>query len=294
MSGAAVSGYAVEWLELREGADAAARATELVPLLRPFLSDAPLVIRDLGCGIGSMGRWLAGRLPGRQHWILCDRDSALLAQAVTRPPQAAADGGPVTVEVEAGDVTELRAADLAGTSLVTASALLDLLTADEVAGLAAACAAADCPALLALTVVGRVAFAPVDPLDEELGAAFNDHQRRTVDGGPPHDSAPDGASRPASRRLLGPDAADVAAAAFERAGMTVHRRPSPWQLGPAQGKLTAQWLEGWVEAAVEQRPDLAPSAESYLHRRLAAGAAGALSVVIGHEDLLALPAGDRS
>lgn len=298
MSGAAVTGYAVEWLELREDADAAARATELIPLLRPFLTDAPLVIRDLGCGTGSMGRWLAGRLPGPQHWILCDRDPALLAEAATEPPEAAADGRPVTVTLEAGDVTDLRAADLAGTSLVTASALLDLLTADEVAGLAAACAEADCPALLALTVVGRVAFAPADPLDAVLAAAFNDHQRRTVDGRPdlasPYRSPLDGASRPASRRLLGPDATDAATAAFEGSGMTVHRRRSPWRLGPVKGELTAQWLEGWVAAAVEQRPDLAPAADAYLSRRLAACAAGALTVVIGHDDLLALPPGGRS
>ena len=32
--------------------------------------------------------------------------------------------------------------------------------------------------LLALTVVGRVALTPAEPLDARIGAAFNDHQRR--------------------------------------------------------------------------------------------------------------------
>ena len=32
--------------------------------------------------------------------------------------------------------------------------------------------------LLALTVVGRVALTPADPLDARIGAAFNAHQRR--------------------------------------------------------------------------------------------------------------------
>lgn len=56
--------YAPEWLELREGADAAARAHDLLDPLRIRLANLPgrsggLVIHDLGCGTGSMGRWLA-------------------------------------------------------------------------------------------------------------------------------------------------------------------------------------------------------------------------------------------
>ncbi|MFL6052205.1 MAG: methyltransferase domain-containing protein [Actinoallomurus sp.] len=298
MTGVAVTGYAVEWLELREGADAAARATELIDPLLQFLGDAPLVIRDLGCGTGSMGRSLAGRLPGPQHWILQDRDPGLLARAATEPPEAAADGSPVTVAIEEGDITDLRAADLAGTSLVTASALLDLLTAEQMAGLAAACAEAGCPALLVLTVVGRVAFTPEDPLDAELVAAFNDHLRGTVHGDSgcvAHSrSALPVLSRPNSRRLLGPDAVDAAIAAFERSGMVVRRRPSPWRLGPAQAELTAQWLQDWVAAAVARRPYLAPVADAYLRRRLDACVAGALRVVVHHEDLLALPPEGRS
>jgi len=54
------------WLDLREGADAAARARELVGQLRPHLpAGGALVIHDLACGTGAMGRWLAPRLPGR-------------------------------------------------------------------------------------------------------------------------------------------------------------------------------------------------------------------------------------
>jgi Methyltransferase domain len=288
MSGATVAGYAVEWLELREAADGEARAAELVDLLVPFLGDAPCVIKDLGCGTGSMGRWLARRLTGPQHWILHDRDPALLRKAGTRPPGNAADGAPVTVELHYGDVTRLGATDLTGTSLVTASALLDLYTAEDVNGLAAACAVAGCPALLTLTVAGKVTFLPADPLDARLTAAFNDHQRPAVDEDPVVAHA-----GTAARRLLGPDAADAAASAFERAGMVVHRRSSPWRLGPGQAALTARWLEDWVAAAVGQRPDLAGPAEAYLRRRLAACAAGTLSVVIGHDDLLALPRAGR-
>jgi hypothetical protein len=268
--------FPAEWLELRESADAAARARELIDPLRTHLARrAPdrLVVRDLGCGTGSMGRWLAGQLPGPQHWILHDRDPDLLERAVASLPTAAADGAPVTAEAAQRDVTELGAVDLAGTTLVTASALLDLLTEAEVAGLALASVAAGCASLQVLSVAGRVELTPPDPLDAEVTEAFNAHQRRSVDG----------------RRLLGPDALDVAAAAFERAGAEVHRAASPWRLGADQSALTEEWLRGWVAAARVQEPALGSKMDDYLRRRLAECARGELWVTVQHGDLLALP-----
>jgi len=262
------SEFSPDWLALRESADAVARATELLGPLGERLT-GPLVIRDLGCGTGSLARWLTGRLPGPQHWILHDRDPVLLARA-----QATVTGPGLTVETRQGDLTALRAEDLAGTSLVTASALLDLLTVEEVNGLAEACVKAGSPALLTLSVAGKVEFTPADPLDAEFAAAFDAHQRREADG----------------RRLLGPDAATATAEAFERLGAVVHVRQSPWRLGAEQSALTAEWLRGWVGAACEQRPELAAVENSYLRRRLEACAAGMLSVVVHHLDLLALPA----
>ncbi|MFE0021434.1 class I SAM-dependent methyltransferase [Amycolatopsis sp. NPDC059021] len=268
------SGFSVEWLRLRESADAAARAGELVDLLRTRLpSRAPLVIRDLGCGTGAMGRWLARRLPCPQRWILHDRDPVLLTHASENLPATGMGGEPVTVETERRDITQLHADDLADTSLVTASALLDLLTADEVTALADACA--EHPTLLALSVEGRVELTPPDPLDGEIEAAFNAHQRRTAEG----------------RDLLGPDAVDFAAGEFERRGAVVHRHASPWRLGAAEAPLLAEWLRGWVAAACAHQPGLTAAAESYLDRRLAECADGALRAVIHHGDLLALPAG---
>ncbi|MEU8871898.1 class I SAM-dependent methyltransferase [Streptomyces javensis] len=262
--------YTPDWLELREGADAAARSPELLEALRPRLSGPPLVIHDLGCGTGSMGRWLAPRLSGPQLWILHDRDPELLDRAAVRMPRAATDGSRITVATARGDLSRLTASTLDGASLVTASALLDVLTPEEVDGIAAACAEAECPALLALSVVGRVELTPADPMDAEITEAFNAHQRR---GG-----------------LVGPDAMAVASEAFARHGATVRTHASPWVLGAEHSALTAEWLRGWVGAAVEHRPELGAHAEAYLRRRLAMAAAGALRVVVHHHDLLALPA----
>ncbi|MFF4501549.1 class I SAM-dependent methyltransferase [Streptomyces sp. NPDC001401] len=272
--------YAPEWLELREPADAAARANELLDPLRIRLANLPgkagSAIHDLGCGTGSMGRWLAPRLDGAQHWILHDRDPYLLHFAAVASPRSAADGSRVTVETRRGDVARLTPDALAGASLVTASALLDVLTREEIETLADACTGAGCPALLTLSVAGRVELTPSDPMDEEITEAFNAHQRR---GG-----------------LLGPDAITVACEAFSERGATVRVNPSPWRLGPDEAALTAQWLRGWVGAAVEERPELKARAERYLQDRLAACAAGELHVVVHHSDLLALsrPTGGAS
>jgi hypothetical protein len=269
-----------DWLALRERADASARAPELAEWARAHLvagqrPGGPAVVRDLGCGTGSMGRWLAGRLPGPQLWILYDRDPGLLAQAGAGLPDRAADGAPVTAQTLEGDLTELRPAELAGTAVVTASAVLDLLTSAEVDELATACVEARCAALLTLSVTGHVALSPFDPLDAEIAAAFAGHQRRCTNG----------------RRLLGPDAGPVAVDGFGRRGAAVASRPSPWRLGADQAGLVEEWLRGWVGAACEQQPGLERRAGTYLRRRLDACTAGELQVVVGHVDVLALPAG---
>ncbi|HEX5224309.1 MAG TPA: hypothetical protein VFW29_04170, partial [Solirubrobacteraceae bacterium] len=164
------------WLALREPADAEARARDLVERLgRALPPTGRRVIHDLGCGTGAMGRWLAPLLAGEQHWVLHDRDADLLALAAAGRPRAAADGAPVTVEARRTDLAAVQARDLTGASLITASALLDLLTEHELDRLAGLCAAAGCPALLTLSVTGRVEIAPASPLDGCVAAAFDAH-----------------------------------------------------------------------------------------------------------------------
>ena len=262
------------WLALREHADAAARAPDLAEQLRRRLPTAGRqVIHDLGCGTGAMGRWLAPRLPGQQHWVLHDRDADLLAVAAEDLPGEAADGAAVTVETRHSDITRLDPGDLADASLITASAMLDLLTGKELAGLVASCAGAGCPVLLSLSVVGRVDLIPADPLDAAVATAFDAHQRRTTERG----------------RLLGPDAVAVAVESFGRLGADIIVRPSPWRLGASEADLAAQWFTGWVGAACEQQVELAAETDAYARRRLAEARAGQLAVTVDHADLLVLP-----
>jgi trans-aconitate methyltransferase len=263
-----------EWLDLREPADAAARARDLVEQVRQQLqATGRLVIHDLACGSGSMGRWLAPLLPESQLWVIHDRDPDLLEVAAANPPGPTAGGAQVVVETQVSDITRLCPDDLAGATLITASALLDLMTSDELARLVDLCTAVGCPVLLALSVTGRVALAPADPLDWCVAAAFDAHQRRTTAGG----------------RLLGPDAVAAAAEGFRRLGADVVIRPSPWRLGADDADLAAEWLTGWLDAACEWQTDLAAGVRAYARRRLAQARAGELAVTVDHADLLVLP-----
>jgi hypothetical protein len=255
-----------EWLVLREPADAAARSAELAErVARRLRATGDLVIHDLGGGSGAMGRWLAPRLPGPQHWVIHDRDADLLELAAAAPRGFAS----VTVETRRSDITALAPDDLAGASLITASALLDMLTPDELARMLDPCTAAGCPILISMTVVGRVALSAADPLDAQFGAAFDHHQRR--DG------------------RLGPDAVALAVELLRGTGAEVLVRPSPWRLDGAHAELAAMWLRGWVAPAVEQEPALAAVAGTYLDQRLAQLRAGELAVTVDHADLLVMP-----
>jgi hypothetical protein len=220
-----------------------------------------------------MGRWLAPLLAGPQHWVLHDRDADLLARAESDVPDPAADGAAVTVETSLSDVTRLGREELAASDLITASALLDLLTEDELAALVGACARARCPVLFALSVTGRVQLLPADPLDSRVAASFDAHQRRVTSRG----------------RLRGPDAVGTAVAAFGKLGAETVVESSPWRLGAEDADLAAEWFAGWIGAACEQDPDLAADAERYSRRRLWEAETGCLTVIVGHADLLVLP-----
>lgn len=256
-----------DWLTLREEADAAARSR---PLARRAarLVRAPLTVHDLGSGTGSMMRWLAPLLPTPQSWVLHDWNPSLLAHAAAGAPPTVAE-----VRTRVGHLEHLGADDVAGASLIVSSALLDVLSADEVETIVAACVAARAPALFALSVDGEVSLDPVDPGDRVFAAAFNEHQRRVADG----------------RRLLGPDAAGTAVGLLRAAGWRVRTDASPWRVGARDGALVAEWLAGWLSAAVEERPALREWADEYARTRLVQLAAGRLRVDVHHLDLLAWP-----
>ena len=261
-----------DWLAVRARADDAARSSRLAATVARLIGPGPLVVHDLGSGTGAMMRWLAPQLPGPQAWVLHDADPAILRHVDAR---SALDGFglPITVRTRVEQLAELPVRAFAGASLVTTSALLDVVTRDEARAVVGACVASGVPALFSLTVIGRVRLSPHDAADAAIGAAFDDHQRRVVDG----------------RRLLGPEGAGTVRSLFAGSGWHVRTERTPWRLGSDSGQLIAEWLDGWIGAAVEQRPELRARATDYRVRRDAEIARGKLRVTVHHEDVLAWP-----
>lgn len=257
-----MTGFAADWLALREPADAAARAGGLLAELRLPSADATLEIVDLGAGTGANMRWLAPRLACRQRWLLVDDDDGLLRRA----PAAAATRR-VDLAVGLPDV------ELPPGGLVTASALLDLVSDRWLHALAAHCSAARISVLFALTYDGRIEAAPFDDFDSDLRALVNRHQRRDKGFGP----------------ALGPAAAAATLAAFEAQGYVLRTARSDWRLEPAHAALQSALIDGWAAAAVEMAPEDEPAIERWRVRRLEHVAAGRSQLRVGHVDVVGRP-----
>lgn len=262
-----------DWLALREPEDARARSRDLARAAAAMLPAGPIVVHDLGSGTGSMMRWLAPFLPGPQTWVLHDWSATLTERAINEPRPVDRDNEPIAVRAQVGQLADLRPVDLEGASLVTASALLDVLTSRETHAVVDACVGSGCPALLMLSVTGIVELNPLDDRDDTFQRAFNAHQLRMTDG----------------RTPLGRYAEPVARGAFLEAGWQVRPTVTNWLLDDGEPRLLREWLDGWIGAAVEQSPELHDEAVRYLELREAQQDRGELSAIIQHLDLLAWP-----
>ncbi|MDH6237091.1 SAM-dependent methyltransferase [Cryobacterium sp. CG_9.6] len=262
-----------DWLALREPEDAAARSLDLALAAADLLADGPLVVHDLGSGTGSMMRWLAPVLPGPQTWFLHDWSANLTAQAISQVLPSDRDNAHISVFGRTGNLGDLSPDDLGGASLVTASALLDVLTAEEIDAVVAACVATRVPVLLSLSVTGGVKLAPQDEHDAAFEGAFNAHQVRNAHG----------------RQQSGRHAPTMVSELFTAAGWDVRQSSTVWQLDHRQPSLLSEWFSGWVDAAVEAQPDLRSEADRYRQIRLNQIELGTLSARVEHMDVLAWP-----
>ena len=271
-----MAGFSPDWLALREPADHAARSADLTrATLDALPRDRPLRILDLAAGTGSNLRYLTsgpthGSAPTqgfvgadprvRPDCLLVDYDPLLLA----RVPEMAG------VETRCMDLSMLDDETIfEGRDLVTASALLDLVSEPWLRGLADCCAASGAAALFALSYDGRIVCTPEDPDDDLVVTLVNQHQRTDKGFGP----------------AVGPDAADVAARCFADLGYRVQRAPSDWLLTPASAALQRQLIDGWAQAAAGMAPQQIRAIDAWRERRLAHVAAGWSAITVGHEDV---------
>jgi hypothetical protein len=220
-------------------------------------------IIDLGAGTGANQRWLAPRLPLRQRWIHLDHDP-VISRSLPLPD----DTMIIDESVEA--LSQLLARPGVDQRLVTCSALLDVLTTDQIHEVCGALIDNRVPGLFSLTVTGTFGVSPTDPHDQQLLDAFNDHQRRTG--------------------RAGPDAVNVALDAMLGGGFTVRTQETPWRLTASNDPaFVEQLLRERLEAAVAQDPSLATTAATWFELRRTQLTDGILHIDLGHLDILSLP-----
>jgi hypothetical protein len=169
--------------------------------------------------------------------------------------------------------TGLDATELAAGIIVTASALLDLVSDRWLTELIDRCRAAGATALFALSYDGRMTLTPADVDDEWVRKLVNRHQLGDKGFGP----------------ALGPSAAMRACERFTDAGYAVQTAPSDWNLEAGDGPLQKQLIEGWAHAAADVAPNEAARCGKWLERRLAHLATRASRIRVGHQDILATP-----
>lgn len=266
-----MSGFSLDWLDLREPADFAARnkdlATPLIEYLRAATDVSPIIV-DLGSGTGSTLRALTSIGVGNCVWRLVDHDPALLDEALRRHSKSH------IVEDYEADLLDIASLPLTGATLLSASALFDLVSVSVAETLIARLKQQGTAFYAALNYDGRTHWTPAHELDAAVLAAFNQDQTRDKGLGPAM-----GAYSPAGLCHT-----------LERAGYTVLTGDSSWQLSAKDQRLVSELIRG-IRAAVSDGYGLSRQAlDDWEQFRLAHAGAGLCNV--GHTDVLAFP-GER-
>lgn len=277
-----MSAFSVAWLDLREGADLAARDRALAREALRWLesgtaggTEREAIVVDLGAGTGSTLRALAALGAGKLVWRLVDQNGELLDEALRRHRRT------FLIEDYKADLRVLDELPLGGARLVTASALFDLASCQFVDSLAArltqsgeglAGAAPSTGLYAALNYDGTTTWAPEHPLDADVLAAFNKDQRQDKGLGP----------------ALGPDAASYLQQMLTNSGFSVSVAASPWVLGAADAELVSELIRGIAAAVADGYGLDAAALQQWQSFRLDHAASG--SCTVGHQDVLALPA----
>ena len=201
------------------------RAVTLVIGFSPgSLSDNVARVLDLAAGTGANLRYLSPMLGPAQEWLLVDIDPMLLAEASARAPNG------VQVATRTMDLGTLDdPAIFRGRDLVTASALLDLVSGPWLLRVARGCRESGALALFALTYDGRSTCTPSDQDDEMIRELMNRHQRQSNKG---------------FGRAAGPDATAAADAELLLPyGLCEARGPYLTNFGTAVRRALLDWME---------------------------------------------------
>lgn len=262
-----MSRFSADWLALREAYDLRARNPAVLDAVVAWCKDIfAIKVVDLGCGTGSTLRALAPFFRGPQNWQLFDNDLSLLSRATAMAP-------PITATVTATPldlVRDLEAALDGAVDIITASALLDLVSESWLERLAVEISARSIPLYAAISHDGRIELIPSDPLDKTIVAAVELYQRTDKGFGP----------------ALGARSASVAIKRLQSFGYSVIHGTSDWVLGPHDCEIQLELFSRWATAAHQMGQPLGDIA-NWLARRRDSVAAGQSSVCVGHVDFWA-------
>lgn len=263
-----MSGFSLEWLSLREPADLIGRNTDLLHATIHWLQgiDMPIIV-DLGAGSGSTLRALEQAGLRNGLWRLVDNDGLLLNEALGRHL------GDWMLEDHQSDLTIVDELPLGGARLVTASALFDLASEQLLEQLISRLPGG-CALYSALNYDGVMSWTPKHPLDTQVTAAFNQHQRRDKGMGGP---------------ALGPQAVAFLAPLLESKGFNVEVAESPWRLDAKHTILLRELIAGIV-AAVSASPEYLTAVDLADWQAFREQHAATGTCYVGHLDILAIPA----
>jgi hypothetical protein len=267
-----MSGFASDWLALREPYDHAARAKPLLAALAAWAGPRDrLEVVDLGSGTGSNLRAISPHLRAAQSWTLVEHDPRLI-EAGTGALDALPAG--VTARYSRCDLAgDLAAAIPVDTDLVTAAAFADLVSAAWLDRLVAMVGARRTALYVAVTYDGRWRWRPGDIFDPAVKGLFDAHQATDKGFGP----------------ALGPAAVTALCCRLQPLDGRLLVAPSDWRLGYEDRAIQAALLEGYVQAAGDLAPDQSDEIADWATQRRTHLDAGRSSHQVGHQDLLWLP-----
>lgn len=276
-----MSGFSPEWLHLREGADRAARNTDIASAVAArFALRKELSVVDLGCGTGANLRATAPLLPDKQSWVLIDNDLHLLEaarseiarwadHAETRDGKLFLKKGHAEIDVTfiALDLAvDLERAFISQPALVTASALFDLVSEPFIRKVAKLCAERNAAFYTVLTYNGVQRWTPHRPADNQIAGAFHRHQLSDKGFGP----------------AAGPMAPSLLADQFRLHGYSVLEGESPWLLARTDRTLLEELQRGYAIAAAETNTIDAKTIETWIK-------VPRHGAEVGHTDIFAAP-----
>jgi hypothetical protein len=251
-------------------------------MARHFAGQERISIVDLGCGTGSNLRALAPLLPPEQAWRLVDHDEALLRAARNAIGRWADDA-----QEEGGNLVATRgsrrlrisfvSANLAGDlgtaldpacDLVTAAALLDLVSAEWIGLLAEEVARRQAALYAVLNYTREERWSPLHPADADLFQAFHEHHARDK-----------GFGSPAGSGLVA-----VVTRAFTDRHYRVRTADSPWCLGAEDAVLVQALARGIADAVRETGSVDEAVISDWLRHRLSGA-----TCIVNHCDFFAAP-----